>query len=179
MSRFEYLFVLISIVAGLALTQLLSGLAWSLRHSGRKVDYAHVLFSLGTIALLYGIWWNSFRWEEHQPWTFSDYSLIFVYMSIFYVMAEILHPRNSTVVPRFDEIRFSLYIAIIFFHWFEPLVIYVRDGFLSWDYLPLVIHISALAAIGLFLRNRRFDQIFAGWYLLVNIAWQFAARFVG
>jgi hypothetical protein len=72
-----------------------------------------------------------------------------------------------------------LYIAIIFFHWFEPLVIYVRDGFLSWDYLPLVIHISALAAIGLFLRNRRFDQIFAGWYLLVNIAWQFAARFVG
>ena len=43
MSRFEFIFVLISIVAGLALTQLLSGLTRSLRQSGRNVDIAHAL----------------------------------------------------------------------------------------------------------------------------------------
>ena len=179
MSRFEYLFVLISIVAGLALTQLLSGLTRSLRQSDRSVDIAHVLFSLGTIALLYGIWWNSFRWAQHETWTFTAYTLIFVYVSLFYVMAEILNPRNSTDVPRFEEIRFSLYAVIIFYHGFEPLIVYVRDGFLAWDYLPLVMVIATLAAVGLFLRNRKFDQFFAGLYLFVNVAWQFVARLFG
>ena len=179
MSRFEYIFVLISIVVGLALTQLLSGLTRSLRDSKRNIDIAHVLFSLGTVALLFSIWWNSFRWEGHETWTFSEYSLIFVYVSLFYVMAEILHPRNSTVVPKFEEIRFSLYVVIIFYNCFEPIVVFVRDGFLSWNYLPLVIHLGVLAAIGLFLRQRKFDQIFAGWYLIVSIAWQFGARLIG
>ena len=180
MSRFEFIFVLISIVAGLALTQLLSGLTRAIRHSGRNVDIAHVLFSLGTIALLHGVWWNSFRWEELQTWSFFEYSLIFVYMSMFYVMAEILHPRNSTAAPQFDEIRFPFYVILILYTSYEPLIVYVRDGSLPLTYLSIVIFpLIALAAIGLILRNRRFDQIFAAWYLFVNIAFQFVARLVG
>ena len=179
MSRFEFVFVLISIVAGLALTQLLSGLTRSLRQSERNVDITHVLFSLGTIALLHGVWWSSFRWEELETWTFLEYSLIFVYISMFYVMAEILHPRNSTVAPQFDEIRFPLYVVLIIYTSFEPEIVYVRDGNLSLIYLSMVISLVALAALGLFLRNRRFDQYFAAWYLFVNIAFQFVDRLVG
>ncbi len=179
MSRFEFIFVLISIVTGLALTQLLSGLTRSLRQSGRNVDIAHALFSLGIIALLLSIWWNSFRWEEHETWSFVQYSLIFVYMSMFYVMAEILHPRNSTVVPQFGEIRFPFYGVLIFYTSSEPVIVYVRDGNLSLIYLSMIILIIALAVIGLFLRNRRFDQFFAASYLFINIAFQFAARLFG
>jgi len=179
MSRFEYVFVLISIVAGLALTQLLSGLTQSLRHSARKVDITHVLFSLGTIALLHGVWWSSFRWEELQTWTFFEYSLIFVYVSMFYVMAEILHPRNSTVAPQFDEIRLPFYGVLILFNSYEMLIVYVRDGSLSLVYLSMVISIIALATLGLFLRNRRFDQVFAAWNLFINITFQFVARLIG
>jgi hypothetical protein len=180
MSRFEFIFVLISIVAGFALTQLLSGLTRTFRHTVRNVDIAHVLFTLGTIALLHGVWWSSFRWEEHETWTFLEYSLIFVLMSMFYVMAEILHPRNSTAVPQFDEIRFPFYVVLIFYTSFEPMLVYVRDGNFSWNYLPMIISIIALAALGLFLRNRRFDQIFAAWNLFINnIAFQFVDRLVG
>jgi len=179
MSRFEFIFVLISIVAGLVLTQLLSGLTRSLRQSGRNVDIAHALFTLATIALLHGVWWSSFRWEEHQTWTYLEYSLIFVYISMFYVMAEILHPRTSTIEPRFDEIRFPFYAVLIIFVSYEPLIVYVRDGNLSLIYLSMIILIIALAVIGLFLRNRRFDQFFAASYLSTNIAFQFVARLVG
>ena len=179
MSRFEFIFVLISIVAGLALTQLLSGLTRSLRQSERNVDITHVLFSLGTIALLHGVWWSSFRWEGLETWTFLEYSLIFVLMSIFYVMAEILHPRNSTVVPEFDEIRFPFYVVLISYTAYEPVIVYVRDGNLPLMYLAMIISIIALAALGLFLRNRRFDQIFAVWNLFIGIAFQFVARLVG
>jgi len=180
MSRFEFVFVLFSIVAGFALTQLLSGLTRSLSRSARKIDIAHVLFSLATIALLIGTWWSSFRWEDHETWTYIEYSLLFVYVSMFYVMAAILHPRHSPVVPKFDEIRIPFYVALIMYHFGEMLVVYVRDDYLSpWDYLPLIIHINVLAGIGIFLRNNRFDQLFAAWYLFINIAFQFIARLSG
>jgi hypothetical protein len=180
MSRFEFIFVLISIVAGLALTRLLSGLTQSLRPSERRLDIAHVFFSLGTIVLLFGIWWNSFRWEGREVWTYLDYSLLCVYMSMFYAMAAILHPLNSPVIPRFDEIRTQFYVVLILYTMVEILVVYIRDGyFLTMDYWLLVIHILVLAGIGMFLRNRRFDQIYAAWYLLVNFAWQTFARMFG
>jgi hypothetical protein len=179
MSRFEFIFVLISIVAGIVLTQLLSGLTRSLRQAGRNVDIAHAIFTLATIALLHGVWWSSFRWEEHQTWTYLEYSLIFVYISMFYVMAEILHPRTSTVEPRFDEIRFPFYVVLIFYTSFEPVIVYVRDGNLPFIYLSMIILFSAMAIIGLFLRDRRFDRFFAALYLLVNVAFQFAARLFG
>ena len=179
MSRFEFIFVLISIVAGIVLTQLLSGLTRSLRQAGRNVDIAHAIFTLATIALLHGVWWSSFRWEEHQTWTYLEYSLIFVYISMFYVMAEILHPRTSTVEPRFDEIRFPFYVVLIFYTSFEPVIVYVRDGNLPFIYLSMIILFSTMAIIGLFLRDRRFDRFFAALYLLVNVAFQFAARLFG
>lgn len=94
MSRFEFIFVLISIVAGLALTRLLSGLTQSLQRSESKLDWAHVIFSLGVIVLLFSSWWNAFRWEDHETWTYLQYSLICIYMSTFYAMAAVLHPLN-------------------------------------------------------------------------------------
>jgi len=180
MSRFEFIFVLISIVAGLALTRLLSGLTQSLRPSERGLDIAHVLFSLAIITLLFGIWWNSFRWEGREVWTYLEYSLLCLYMSMFYATAAILHPLNSPVVPRFDEIRTPFYVVLILYTLVEVLVVYIRDGYLlTLDYWLLVIHIIVLAGIGVFLRNRRFDQLFAAWYLFVNIAWQTFARMLG
>ncbi len=180
MSRFEFIFVLISIVAGLALTRLLSGLTQSFRRSERGLDIAHVLFSLGIVVLLFSIWWNSFRWEGREVWTYLEYSLLCVYMSMFFAMAAILHPLNSPIVPRFDEIRTPFYVVLILYTFVEMLIVYVRDGYLSpWNYLPLVIHLIVLAGIGLFLRNRRFDKLFAAWYLFINIAFQIIARLMG
>jgi len=180
MSRFEFIFVLISIVAGLALTRLLSGLTQSLKPSERGLDIAHILFSLAIIALLFSIWWNSFRWEGREVWTYLEYSLLCVYMSMFYATAAILHPLNSPVVPRFDEIRTPFYVVLILYTMIEVFVVSVRDGYLlPLDYWLLVGHIIVLAGIGVFLRNPKFDQLYAAWYLFVNFAWQIFARMLG
>jgi len=50
MSQFEFIFVLISIIAGLALAQLLSGLARQPRNSIGQIDIAHAAFSTATIS---------------------------------------------------------------------------------------------------------------------------------
>ena len=180
MSRFEFIFVLISIVAGLALTRLLSGLTQSLKPAERGLDIAHVLFSLAIIVLLFAIWWNSFRWEGREVWTYLEYSLLCVYMSMFYATAAILHPLNSPAVPRFDEIRTPFYVVLILYTMVEVFVVYIRDGYvLTLDYWLLVGHIIVLAGIGIFLGKRRFDQLYAAWYLFVNIGWQIFARMLG
>jgi hypothetical protein len=179
MSRFEFIFVLISIVAGLALTRLLSGLTQSFRRSERELDIAHVLFSLGIVVLLFSIWWNAFRWEGREVWTYLEYSLLCVYMSMFYAMAAILHPLNSPVVPRFDEIRAPFYVALILYQFVELVVIYVRDAYLTWDTFTLLFHLNMLAGIGIYLRKRKYDQLLAAWLLLTALAWQFISRLAG
>ena len=178
MSQFEFIFVLISIVAGLALTRLLSGLTQSFQRRERKLDIAHILFSLGTILLLFSIWWNSFRWEEREVWTYLEYSLLCAYMSMFYAMAAILHPLNSQFVPRFDDIRAPFYVVFILYGFVEFLVVYVRDGSLALDYL-VIGQLYLLAGIGIFIRKTRFDQLFAAWTLFVTLAYQFFARLAG
>ncbi len=179
MSRFEFIFVLISIVAGLALTRLLSGLTQSLQRSESKLDSAHVLFSLGVIVLLFSIWWNAFRWEDHETWTYLEYSLLCVYMSTFYAMAAILHPLNSPVVPRFDYIRAPFYVAFILYNLIEIPVVYVRDGHLTWGHMVMVMPLILLAGIGIYIRKTRLDQLLAMWNLFAAFAWQIFARLAG
>ena len=179
MSRFEFIFVLISIVAGLALTRLLSGLTLTLRRSEQKIDIAHVLFSLGIIVLLFGIWWTSFRWEQLEIWTYLEYSLICVYMSMFYVLAVILHPHNSPTVPRFNEIRTPFYVTFILYTIVEILLVTSRDGEFAIDYFIMVFIQCILLGLGIYLRNIRFDQFLAAWIVFTAFGWQLYARFVG
>jgi len=180
MSRFEFIFVLISIILGLALTQLLSGMTRSIQKSERKFDFAHIFFSFAVVILLITVWWATFRWEHHQPWTFPDFALLCVYMSWFYVMTMILYPANLQVVPRFSEIRIRFYGAFIVYCLLEIPVMIVRDGTLEpWYYLPMMVHLVVLSGLGMLLRRDRFDTVLAGWICLVNIAWPFAARMTG
>jgi hypothetical protein len=180
MSRFEFIFVLVSIIAGLALTQLLSGLTRSRRSSNGTIDIAHVAFSLAIIVLLVTVWWATFRWESYKVWTFMEFVLLCGYVSLFYVMAVILYPSQSPEVPEFSKIRMRFYAIFILYCVLEIVVIYIRDGLFSpWYYLPMMIHLILLSSLGMLLRKDRFDQILAVWLCLVNFSWPFFARLTG
>ena len=180
MSRFEFIFVLVSIIAGLALAHLLSGLTRSRRGPERKIDIAHVAFSFAIIVLLITVWWATFRWEDYENWTFIEFSLVCGYISLFYVMAVILYPSQSAVVPQFSDVRMRFYATFVFYCVVEIAVNYIRDGFFSpWYYLPMMIHLIALSGAGLILRRKRFDQGFAVWLCVLNFSWPFIARMTG
>lgn len=180
MSRFEFIFVLDSIIAGLALAQLLSGLTRYRRSPSGGIDFAHLMFSLSIVLLLITVWWATFRWEEYEHWTYDEFVLLCGYFSLFYVIAVILYPTQSPDVPQFSEIRTRFYLVFIVYCVWEPVVMYVRDGTLApWYYLPMMVHLVVLSGIGLVVRKVRFDQIFATWLFLVNFAWPFLARMAG
>ncbi len=80
MSQFEFIFVLISIIAGLALAQLLSGMTRPPRGPTGKVDITHVAFSAGVTVLLITIWWSTFRWQTYEKWTVVEFLLLCGYV---------------------------------------------------------------------------------------------------
>lgn len=180
MSQFEFIFVLISIIAGLALAQLLSGMTRPPSNADGKVDVTHVAFSAGITVLLVTVWWSTFRWQSYEPWTVVEFLLLCGYISLFYVKAVILSPLRTTETPLFETIRTKFYGVFALYCVVEPVVIFMRDGELApWFYMPMMIHFLVLSLVGIFLRNAMFDRFYSFWFLLVNIAWIFLARFTG
>lgn len=179
MSQFEYIFVLISIIAGLALAQLLSGLAKPPRNSNDKVDIAHVAFSAAITVLLITVWWATFRWQNFENWTFTEFFLLCGFVSVFYVMAVILNPLRTAELLEFKEVRTKFYAVFAFYCVLEPVVIHVRDGEFSPYYVPMMVHLFMLSALGIYLRRETFDRLFSFWLLLLNTAWTFLARLTG
>ncbi|KAA9132536.1 hypothetical protein F3N42_04750 [Marinihelvus fidelis] len=180
MSQFEFIFVLISIIAGLALAQLLAGMTRPPKDPNGRLDVAHVAFSFGVTVLLITIWWSTFRWQTYEPWTVIEFLLLCFYISLFYVKAVILSPLRASELPSFDEIRGKFFAVMILYCAVEPVVIYLRDGELApWWYLPMMVHFGVLAGLGIYLRKAWFDRLYALWFCIVNIAWIFLARFTG
>ena len=178
MSQFEFIFVLISIIAGLALAQLLSGMTRPPKDSAGRIDIAHVAFSAGVTVLLITVWWSTFRWQPYEKWTVIEFLLLCFYISLFYVKAVILSPLRTSDLPAFDQIRGKFYAVLALYCVVEPVVIYLRDGELApWYYVPMMIHFFVLAGLGMYMRNATFDRLYALWFCVVNIAWIFLARF--
>jgi hypothetical protein len=180
MSQFEFIFVLISIIAGLALTQLLSGMARPPRNSVGQMDTAHVAFSTATLVILISVWWSTFRWQGYENWTVAEFFLLCGYVSVFYVLAVILSPSRTADLPEFKWTRTKFYAVFAFYCVLEPLVIYIRDGELApWYYLPMMIHLFVLSILGIALRKDMFDRLYSLWLIVINFVWIFLARFAG
>ncbi len=73
MTDFEFLSVLISIVIGLGLTHLLSGMgrAFYFRHTN-KMDSAHLAWSIAIFMVLVLNWWVSRHPDHHVPAGYID-----------------------------------------------------------------------------------------------------------
>ncbi len=180
MSQFEFIFVLISIIAGLALAQLLSGMTRPPRNSTGRVDITHVTFSAGVTVLLITVWWSTFRWQPYETWTVVEFLLLCFYVSLFYVKAVILSPLRTAELPAFEQIRGKFYAVFALYCVVEPIVIQIRDGELApWFYVPMMVHFFVLAGLGIYLRKAIFDRLYSLWFCVVNIAWIFLARFTG
>ncbi len=180
MSQFEFIFVLISIIAGLALAQLLSGMTRPPRSSSGKIDVTHVAFSLAITVLLITVWWSTFRWQPYETWTVVEFLLLCVYLSLFYVMAVILSPLRTPETPAFEQVRTKFYGVFAIYCLVEPVVIQVRDGELApWFYVPMIIHLFVLSGLGIVLRNAIFDRFYSVWLFVINMAWILLARSTG
>jgi hypothetical protein len=94
MDAFSYLSVLLSIVLGLAVTQLLSGFA-ALVHARRRVAmYWPVPVQMAaTLLITVQVWWAMFGLRESQHWTFAGFLVVFAQSIAVYLMAAFITPE--------------------------------------------------------------------------------------
>ena len=118
MSEFEYISVLLSILIGLAVTQLLSGLARLVR-DGRALAPAWWVFVLVATLLVasFQVWWISFAWRGTPEWTFFSYIAfmiqpVLLYLLSYLVLPSDLHLDGNALARAFIEKRRPFYVIL-------------------------------------------------------------------
>ena len=93
MDAFSYLSVLLSIILGLAITQILQGYRGVLLARGRVRLYAPTLIWSGLLLVMAAqAWWSSFGLSHHSGWTFVQFSVVLLQMTLLYMMAGLVLP---------------------------------------------------------------------------------------
>jgi hypothetical protein len=97
---FSYLSVLLSIILGLAITQILQGYRGLLLARGRVRLYAPTLiWSVLLLILASQAWWSSFGLSHHDGWTFVQFGAVLLQMTLLYMMAGLVLPDMPAGEP--------------------------------------------------------------------------------
>ena len=122
MDAFSYLSVLLSIILGLAITQVLQGVRGLLLARGRVRLYAPSLIWSGMI-LVFATqsWWASFGLADHRDWTFAGFGMLLLQTTLLYMLAALVLPDFPSGEPvdlkehYFREVRpfFGITVAML------------------------------------------------------------------
>ena len=86
MSEFEFISVLISIVAGLAIAQLLRGVAQAVHERTQAaIDSVHMVWTAAVFLNLVLNWWVLFSWRDHGVWSFTLFLSLIVWAVALYL----------------------------------------------------------------------------------------------
>lgn len=93
MDAFAYLSVLLSIILGLAITQVLQGYRGLLLSRSRVKLYAPTLI-WSVLLLLFSaqLWWASFGLAGHRQWDFGTFAVLLLQTVLLYMMSAIVFP---------------------------------------------------------------------------------------
>lgn len=136
MDAFSYLSVLLSIILGLAITQVLQGIRGLLLSRRHVQLYPPVLLWAGTILLMaVQMWWASFGLADHAEWTFAEFGVVLVQTTLLYMLAALVLPDIKFGEPSdlrahyYRETRpfFGILVAILLVSVLKDLLI---DGYL-------------------------------------------------
>lgn len=93
MDAFSYLSVLISIILGLAITQVLQGYRALLLARGRtQMDAAPLIWSGLVLLFAAQAWWASFGLTSRNDWDFLGFAVILVQMGLVYMLSALVLP---------------------------------------------------------------------------------------
>lgn len=177
LDSFSYLSVLLSIVIGLAITQVLQGLRVLMLSRETARLYAPSLIWAALVLLIATqMWWSSFGLRDQQEWTFALYSLILLQVALFYLASGLVLPdlRPNNIDLEADYFRnrrwfFGLLAGAAVVSVLKDLAL---EGRLP-DTPNLLFHIVLIGScIGAIVnRNRRYHAILAPISLLLFLGY--------
>jgi hypothetical protein len=175
LTQFEFIFVLVSIILGLA--NLFSGISRRLQQPWSDIDGVHLAFSFSAVLSIFVVWWSMYRWQGHGEFEFGAFLIISLYTSVFYAMSVVLYPRDGAL-RTFAEVRTPFYVTVILYALLE--VPYYEVG----DFARPPFYWYAWISIGLYavairLRRRALDAVLAACWLALWSGWWFVTKLSG
>ncbi len=114
MTLFEYLGVLVSVIMGLGITHLLTGVSKVIqRRDSVRVYWVHLVWTVNILLYILVIWWGMFWWTTLQEWTFYQFLFITLYSIVLFLLTALLYPWR--ISDDFDFKEYYLKNRVWFF----------------------------------------------------------------
>ena len=169
MDAFSYLSVLLSIIVGLAITQVLQGYR-QLLLARVRVRLALVPLVWSGLLLLFATqaWWASFGLRDHAFWGFAEFTVILLQMILLYMMTAVVLPdapdgREIDLAMHWDRERRPFFLFLL-----GIVVVSIGKDLMLDRHLPepanLAFHgaLAATAVAGIRFGSMRAQKILAG-----------------
>jgi hypothetical protein len=159
MTAFEYITVLISIILGMGITQIVSGIADMVTQWKKvKLYWPHLLW-IGFVFFLHiQDWWETFNLQQFSSWKLSTFLVVILYPINLFILARMLFPVGQTEEVDFKQFYFERYRK--FFLWVIILSVlsFINNVFID-DYAWTKQFAPALILFGLgFILARNYQQ---------------------
>lgn len=90
---FDYLAVLISVVLGLAVTHVLTGISGAInRRERHRPDWIQMWWGINVLAYVLAVWWGMYWWKQLNIWTVQEFAFLTGYAIVLFMMASLLFP---------------------------------------------------------------------------------------
>lgn len=90
---FDYLAVLISVVLGLAITHVLTGISGAInRRERHRPDWIQIWWGINVLAYVLGVWWGMYWWKHLTVWTVQEFAFLTGYAIVLFMTASLLFP---------------------------------------------------------------------------------------
>jgi hypothetical protein len=166
MSEFEYIAVLLSIVFGLAITQLLSGTVRLFYED--RIDDVRLGWALAVTLALIINWWSFFQWRDAELWRFEQYAFLMVWATFHYAVAASLFPKDRAGRVGPERERRVFLVVFVVFIGIDIIEAHLREALFSpWYFLPSMAS-WALAALAALVVRRRWVERLVAWYMFAS-----------
>jgi hypothetical protein len=177
MEKFEFIAVLLSIIFGLALTNLLSGMlrAFFLK----ELTDTRLAWSLTVGVVLLINWWGFFRWSDNEVWQFYEFLFLTFWATTHYLLAVSLYPYDFMDTYTEELRRKFLLGAMLTVSLNDVIETSLRgELFDPWYYLMFIGYISGLVILAMVVPRPSILRA-TGWILFVSVlTWSVIVRTV-
>ena len=181
MSTFEFVTILLSIVVGLGLTRLLSGLGRAIELRERlKLYWVQVIWSINVGFYMVVFWWAViFGYSGNETWQLHNFAILLLYAILLYLQAALISPSKLEPDMDFEAHFYSTS------KWFFSIGVLIHltelidtlshgiDNLLAWGGLYIFQHTIGIvfAVIASRTKNRIFHSIWCLVFLVSIVTW--------
>jgi hypothetical protein len=182
MSPFEYVIVLVSIILGLGITTLLTGVADWIKHRASALLYPPYLIWILIVFILHlHEWWESYSYRSITEWPLLTFLVFLLYPINLYVLAHLLfpadHQQDYTARDFYRKNWPRLFTCALFL----PIISIAQNVFISgygWDtqIVQIIVFLSLLSVTIIRARHEVVHYMVAILFLAVMIVSLFTVK---